>query len=122
MNTPMTRRSLLTSTIPAAAVVASTRPSSAVPTRRREHWDPVAEWVCGHEEIACCTPAERAALVSARPEAATWTWLDFGDRHVGISPRRPSPELVGEPRTIATKFMARLEEVQGRRSRDKAGA
>ena len=121
------RRSMLTTTLPAVALasaagvthaIASTRPTrprpaAEIPVRRREFWDPIADWVCGYEDVVCCTPAERAALLTARPEMAAWLWLDFGDHVVGTSPRQKPDHLKGDIFEVAKRFCARVDEVRG---------
>jgi hypothetical protein len=93
------------------------RPSGPdVAVRRREFWDPLADRVSGHEEVVCCTSEEKSALLAARPEASRWWWLDFGDRHVAISPFRAARPVTSENAPeIAKASLARRDQVEARR-------
>ena len=129
MNTPMNRRQMLASAIPAAAPVAiaigttgAARPLSSIPIRHREFWDPAVEWVSGYEEVVQCTAAERDAFLSDRPEMARWSWIEFGESFVGVSPMRRGPHWTGNLLTYAKKFIARGEYLDAQRHQKVAHA
>ena len=119
----VSRRQMLAAALPSAALAAGTV-APAIAIQRREHWDDFAQWVGSVEEVACVTTAERDAFIADRPEAASWHWMPFGDRHVGISPRRPGPHLehvAHDPSELAKVYMERVRDVAASRTIHIAG-
>jgi hypothetical protein len=124
MKNTMTRRSMLTRSVPAAVIAtgaaaigatATTRPPAEIPVQTIGHWDPVTEWYSAHQDVVCCTPAERDALLNDRPELSGWSWTNSGDRVVGMSPWRPAPHWTGDDTQDLRMAIARLREVKSQR-------
>ncbi len=122
MTTTMTRRRILGSALPAAALAATApsataddRPLAAHLITTIDHWDHVPGWVCADQDIACCTADERRRLIAERPDVADWRWVRAGDRHVGMSAVRPSANTAGDPDAVVRRFLDRMADVRGQR-------